>query len=158
MTAMIVADEVADLYLRDPKLLVHPQYIEKAYPELEKRIKDAYRHPTVTRRRLALALVDIKFEKVLGPLLNPDRLVGLDDATLWSRRLHRDYDRLIQLRPAPSVRELLSWSKAKRREDDVADWFLRWWGELVFLPLEPFAVEMAGDEMWPPIVWEALHS
>jgi len=115
-------------------------YLDKAYPELEKLITEAYlttatRKPRVTFRRLALALVHVKFKELGYPLLLPERS-GLIDSKIWNNLLPPDKrERLIKLRPAPSVREIRSWPEVKREDDEVADGFLTWWVRLVYDPL-----------------------
>ncbi|GEM_PF-4714870 len=175
-TAMLVAEEVADLYLENSPLLTRRKYLDVAFPTLKKRISDAYRSATVTARRLALALVDIKFENLFPDrlrLLDPNRLRGLDDATLWSMLLPPDNrDRLIRFRPAPSVQEMMSWPKAKTRDNEAAKGFCNWWVCLVEEPLRPLYpltdiplnqrnyiafLEFPGVERWASIVWDALH-
>lgn len=176
MTALLVAEEIADLYLQNsPHLLPRQrQNLDDAYPVLKKRIAEAYRSDTVTPRRLALALVDIKFEKLLNRLLDPNRMVGLDDATLWSRLLPQENrERLNQLRPAPSVWEIMSWAERVREENEAASGFSSWYSCLVGKPLEPLNppfetdirqrkeiafLEYPGVERWASIVWEALNS
>jgi len=181
-TALIVAEEVAQLYLARSPQLSPRMYLDKAYPELEKLITEAYlpriRKPRVTFRRLALALVHVKFRELGYPVLRPGRS-GLIDSKIWNNLLPPDKrERLIKLRPAPSVRDLLSWSKAKRVDDEVANGFLTWWIRLVYNPLgalyppqeKPlrerlgksdavFAfLEDPGVESFASIVWSALNS
>lgn len=173
-TALLVAEEVANLYREKSPLLSPRQYLDEAHPILEKRIKEAYLHPTVTSRRLALALVDIKFEQLLPRLLDPNRMVGLDDAKLWNMFLPpENRERLTKLRPAPSVREIMSWPESKREVDEVASGFSNWWCRIVYDPLRPLYppsdvpiherktiafLEQPGVERWASIVWEALNS
>ncbi len=173
-TALIVAEEVAELYLSKSSHLFPRQHLDGAYPRLAERIKEAYSHPTVTARRLALALVDIKFEKLLNKLLDPNRPVGLDDATLWSRLLPpENRKRLLELCPASSVWEIMSWAEARREENEAASGFSSWYICLVHKPLAPLNppfdtdirkrseiafLEFPGVERWASIVWEALNS
>jgi len=164
-TAMVVADEVARLYLSDDRhLLGDVQFLERADPTLCGRIEAAWGPKAkMTPRRLALALVDAKFKHVLPELLNADRQKGIVDSQLWSLLMRpEEAGKVRALCPAPTVRELCQWSKSRIHQNYSADWFLRWWAEVVRLPLYPFemTVEMtaAGDDTWPSYVWEALHS
>ncbi len=180
LTALLVADEIATLYFDDRTRLVNAAAVEQAEPQLLKRIRAAYRAPRLTPRRLALALVDAKFEGVHPSqfsILDPNRQMGLDDGQLWRRLIPEDHEQRMRegLWPAPSVRELLGWSAEQTREDQRADWLLRWWHLLRDLPLKPllctpaprpgelppsprnFLQQLPGTEDWAARVWDALY-
>ncbi len=170
LTALLVADEVAELYLTNAPSLSPRKYLDEAHPRLARRIAEAYRHPTITPRRLALALVEVKFEKLLGRLLN--RSTGLDDARLWSIMVPpASRSRLLGLLPTQSVVALRSLPKAVRQGDHICG-FLHWWDLLVNTPLRPLYpptdvpikkrseiafLELPGVEHWASVVEEALY-
>jgi hypothetical protein len=93
--AMPVADEVARSYLVHRTTLLHRGYLEQAHAQLVAHITQVYgstpthRPRVITARRLALALVDVKFQDLLPPLLAPGRAARLEDARLWSLVLPR---------------------------------------------------------------------
>jgi len=107
-------------------------------------------------------------------LLHPNRSVGLDDATLWSRLLPpKDQRRLQALLPTPTVHELMSLPKSASRDDEIINGFLSWWSRLVNDPLQPLYppsdtdfrkhreiafLEFPGVERWASIVRETLTS
>lgn len=165
-TAMMVADEVARLYLGDRKSeLGELKFLKEAAPSLRKRIKACWQFTPsgkgarITPRRLALALVDAKFKHVLPELLNVDRCKGIADGQLWSLVMPPEKaERVRALCPTPTVRELRRWSRSQIHESYAADWFLRWWANIVLRPLHSFEMIAAGDDAWPSRVWEALHS
>jgi len=175
MTALMVADEIADLYLKNSPRLFSRERLDEIYPVLVQTIKDAYGSrnpettPHVTAHRLALALVDLKFGTTLPKLLDKNRQTGLTDSRLWALYLPKQHRSLLRkLCPADNVRDLIDWPESERENSIAADQFSGWWGMLTGTPDVPLSSsrksgwpafhDTPGVEEWATRVWNALYS
>jgi hypothetical protein len=174
-TALMVANEIADLYLSNSPRLFSRERLDEIYPVLVQNIKEAYGSrnpqtaPHVTAHRLALALVDLKYGRTLPKLLDKNRQTGLTDSRLWARLLPKQHRNLLRkLCPADSVRDLIDWPETKRESNIAADEFASWWGMLTDSPNVPLRRskkpgsiafhDLPGVEEWATRVWNALYS
>ena len=164
LTAMVVADEIARLYMENRQVFgKYLKYLDAAMDDLRGRIEVAWKPGArVTPRRLALALVDAKFDHLSGPGHESWKLLGnrmkLYDGQLWSRFMEPEKERRIRaLCPTPRVRDLVHLRKAEYRDNPAASWFLSWWTLIVAGPLYPFKLDMRYTDEWPSYVWEALY-
>lgn len=125
LTALLVADEVAQLYVTNREISEF-RALKEAESLLRRRVRRAYGpNAGLTPRRLGLALVDQAFGDDL-PLLLARGRAKLDDGHLWSRLVPPDVRERLrkQLWPAATVRELLD---AHDADDDRVRWLTRWW-------------------------------
>jgi hypothetical protein len=167
--ALFVADEVAWYYLHNSSALRGSMWLDEAKSSLAHRIREAYvltptgRPPTVTQRRLALALVDVKFENVLPRLLDPARSVGLTDGKLWALVLPpKIRQTLRELCPTRTIPQLLELREQAAELDPILKWVRNWWNLFVDGPL--FSFNASHFQSFPAVedgaarMWAALHN
>jgi len=150
-TALLVACEIAEAYLTNRQSLRYPRELEQAEGELRRRIAAVWSSHSgrtrVTPQRLALILVDAKFDGVkdiLSPLALEYHTV-LATGHLWRKVMPRE-----------SARRLRALAAS---DPNGAAWFKRWRSRILSAPLVPYTFfTTPGDEAWASYVWHALKS
>jgi len=166
--ALFVADEIAWHFLHNPPILRDSTWLNEAKPSLVHRIREAYgltatgRPPSVTQRRLALALVDVKFENAHPRLLDHARASGLTDGRLWSLVLPPGTRQTLRnLCPTRTIPELLELREQGAELHIIMKWVRSWWNLFVYSPLRSFNasnfMSFPGVEDVAARMWEALH-